>query len=113
MRVLPGSHKARRVMDHQSIRDSRSTLPLSLKGLALDHAVDVPVKAGSYSVHDCFTLHGSDPNVSDRRRCGITIKYIPSSVRVDQTYVSQSGFDWANLRIFHGSGARGDLPYAN
>jgi ectoine hydroxylase-related dioxygenase (phytanoyl-CoA dioxygenase family) len=113
MRVLPGSHRPRRILEHEIDHARRTTLPLRLNGVSLDEAVDVPVKAGGFSVHDCFIVHGSNPNRSERRRCGITIKYIPSYVRIDQSYVSPSGFDWANIRIFHAGGERGDLPYAN
>jgi ectoine hydroxylase-related dioxygenase (phytanoyl-CoA dioxygenase family) len=113
MRVLPGSHRPRRIMDHEIDHARQAALPLRVNGVRLEDAVDVPVKAGGYSVHDCFVVHGSSPNRSDRRRCGITIKYIPSYVRIDQGYVSPSGFDWANVRIFHAAGERGDLPYAN
>jgi ectoine hydroxylase-related dioxygenase (phytanoyl-CoA dioxygenase family) len=113
MRVLPGSHKPRRILEHEIDHARQTTLPLRLDDVALEDAVDVPVKAGAYSVHDCYIVHGSNPNRSERRRCGITIKYIPSYVRIDRNYVSPSGFDWANIRIFHAAGKRGDLPYEN
>lgn len=39
-----------------------------------------PVRAGQMSVHSDLLLHGSPPNVSDRRRCGLTLRYCPSDV---------------------------------
>ncbi|MGH0187330.1 UNVERIFIED_CONTAM: hypothetical protein FKN15_024565 [Acipenser sinensis] len=30
-------------------------------------------------VHDGLTVHGSEPNLSTRRRCGFVIRYVPTS----------------------------------
>lgn len=37
------------------------------------------LKAGQISIHTSTLLHGSEPNKSDRRRCGLALRYIPSS----------------------------------
>lgn len=39
------------------------------------------LKAGEFSLHADMLAHGSEPNCSDRRRCGLTIRYCPPSVR--------------------------------
>jgi non-haem Fe2+, alpha-ketoglutarate-dependent halogenase len=39
------------------------------------------LKAGQFSLHADMLAHGSDPNTSDRRRCGLTIRYCPPSVK--------------------------------
>lgn len=39
------------------------------------------LKAGEFSLHADMLAHGSEPNHSDRRRCGLTIRYCPPSVR--------------------------------
>lgn len=39
------------------------------------------LKAGDFSLHADMLAHGSDPNSSDRRRCGLTIRYCPPIVR--------------------------------
>ena len=39
------------------------------------------LKAGEASVHADLLLHGSEANTSDRRRCGLTLRYTPGSVR--------------------------------
>ena len=38
-------------------------------------AVPMILKAGQFSIHDSFLIHGSAPNRSDRRRAGYTIRY--------------------------------------
>ena len=39
------------------------------------------LKAGQFSLHADMLAHGSDPNPSLRRRCGLTIRYCPPDVR--------------------------------
>ncbi|MBP3961072.1 phytanoyl-CoA dioxygenase family protein [Gemmata sp. G18] len=42
--------------------------------------VFVELKAGEASLHSDLLLHGSDANTSDRRRCGLTLRYTPGDV---------------------------------
>ena len=39
---------------------------------------DNVLKAGQMSLHASTLIHGSEPNRSTRRRCGLTFRYIPS-----------------------------------
>jgi len=39
------------------------------------------LQAGEASVHADLLLHGSEANPSDRRRCGLTLRYTPGDVR--------------------------------
>jgi hypothetical protein len=39
------------------------------------------LKAGEASLHSDLLLHGSDANASDRRRCGLTLRYTAGDVR--------------------------------
>jgi non-haem Fe2+, alpha-ketoglutarate-dependent halogenase len=43
--------------------------------------VFVELKAGEASLHSDLLLHGSDANTSDRRRCGLTLRYTTGDVR--------------------------------
>ena len=43
--------------------------------------VDMALQAGEISVHADLLLHGSGANESDRRRCGLTLRYTPGEVR--------------------------------
>lgn len=107
MWVVPGSHRPPRLLAHDVDLHDGSTLPQSIKDLDLSTAVPVELAAGECSVHDCFLLHGSGPNRSPGRRCGITIKYIPTHVRLDRSHRSPTGFDWNGVRLYHCRGARG------
>ena len=42
------------------------------------------LKAGEASFNSCLLLHGSDANLSDRRRCGIGIRYATVDVQADE-----------------------------
>jgi non-haem Fe2+, alpha-ketoglutarate-dependent halogenase len=40
-----------------------------------------PLRAGQMSIHSDLLVHGSRPNTSNRRRCGLTLRYCPADVR--------------------------------
>jgi hypothetical protein len=44
--------------------------------------VDVEIPAGGVSLHHPLLVHGSNPNTSPGRRCGLTIRYIPTTTRI-------------------------------
>jgi len=48
----------------------------------LGEPVPIELQAGEISLHADMLAHGSRPNESDRRRCGLTIRYCPPTVRV-------------------------------
>ena len=73
--------------------------------------VDVSLKAGQFSIHSDLLLHGSEPNSSMERRCGLTMRYASAEVKAylgwEQKGVLISGKDkrghWANLPKPHSS----------
>jgi phytanoyl-CoA hydroxylase len=111
MRVVPSSSK--KVYPHRVDTASGTTLPLSLDGIDLTEARDIELKAGQFSVHNPFVVHGSYANHSPRRRCGITIKYVPTYIHIDRDYVSPTKFDWRNINLFWARGEPGENTYAN
>ncbi|MBM3522135.1 MAG: phytanoyl-CoA dioxygenase family protein [Alphaproteobacteria bacterium] len=113
MQVMAGSHRDGRILHHDIDQGGGSVLPLHLGGFKPEQVRDVEVAAGCYSVHDPYILHGSPPNRSSSRRCGITIKYVSTGIRLDRGFVSPTGFDWHGVRLYHARGARGRLDYVN
>ena len=63
--------------------------------------VDEELKAGEISMHSDLLLHGSEANESDRRRCGLTLRYCAADVRAD--------LGW-NAKGVIVSGSRPDRP---
>jgi hypothetical protein len=39
------------------------------------------MQAGQMSLHSDLLLHGSEPNLSNRRRCGLTMRFVSPAVR--------------------------------
>jgi non-haem Fe2+, alpha-ketoglutarate-dependent halogenase len=49
------------------------------------------LRAGQLSLHADMLVHGSEPNRSNRRRCGFTARYCPTSVRaIDASWTRQA-----------------------
>jgi phytanoyl-CoA hydroxylase len=91
MRVIPGSHREdlhelRRRPDVDSVLGTES-----LRVVDEANAVDIILNPGDVEVHHPNIMHSSGPNRSGRRRCGLTIRYIPTSTRItspDQPFAS-------------------------
>lgn len=81
MRFIPGSHKVGAVPT--AAPEGQSVFH---KGIAEAERFGAPVtnalKAGEMSLHADMLIHGSEPNISERRRCGLTLRYCPPEVRM-------------------------------
>ncbi|HZS13343.1 MAG TPA: phytanoyl-CoA dioxygenase family protein [Candidatus Dormibacteraeota bacterium] len=82
LRVIPGSHdwpvhERREVTAIENLLSSEIALDVDESA-----AVDVVVPRGGVSVHHPSIVHGSRANRSTRRRCGLTIRYIPTTTRI-------------------------------
>lgn len=82
LRVVPGSH--RQELYDLRVRDDVENVLGSEAALDIDEsrAVDLMLRPGDVEVHHPNILHSSGPNTSERRRCGLTIRYIPTSTRI-------------------------------
>ena len=98
MKFIPGSHK----LDQISHRDTYAADNLLTRGQEIEmtvdeaRAVDVPLKAGEFSLHHIRLVHGSEPNTTPDRRIGLAVRYIPTYVRqvkVDDSAVLVRGRD--------------------
>jgi hypothetical protein len=105
MRFIKGSHH----FGHMTFRPSDSA-EHNVLNQTIENAeqygepVDDILKAGEVSLHNDLLLHGSAANMSDRRRCGLTLRYCATEVRAHLGWngkgVIVSGRDpdghWAN-----------------
>ena len=82
MRVLPGSHKWPD-QQHKETYDTDNLLARGQTIVGLDDstAVEMPLKAGQFSMHHERMLHSSGPNLSDDRRLGISFTFLPTKTR--------------------------------
>ena len=105
MKYIPGTH----VLGHLTYRltegDAGNVLNQAVPDIEkYGDPVYVELKAGEASVHADLLLHGSGANTSDRRRCGLTLRYCAADVRAYDGWnakgVIVSGQDpsghWAN-----------------
>ena len=69
-------------IDHRVTReDEKNALRFTVDGVeAHGRVVDVTLQAGQVSLHSDLLLHGSGANTSDRRRTGLTLRYIDADV---------------------------------
>ncbi len=83
MRVIPRSHRLP-LQELQPNTEVSSVLGSQIDPALVDEslAVDVILQPGDVSVHHPNLIHGSNANTSPKRRCGLTIRYIPTTTRI-------------------------------
>jgi ectoine hydroxylase-related dioxygenase (phytanoyl-CoA dioxygenase family) len=86
LQVIPGSHKERRLLRHETNASPDLTLNQELPTSAFDEsqAVDLVLESGQISLHDVYLVHGSEANRSARPRRGMTLRYMPSTSLFDR-----------------------------
>ena len=86
MKVVSGSHKkGANGFKHHTNDASHLVLDqeVSEDQIDKDKIIYMNLKAGEISLHNDALLHGSDPNNSNRKRCGITMRFSPTNVKGD------------------------------
>jgi ectoine hydroxylase-related dioxygenase (phytanoyl-CoA dioxygenase family) len=82
LRVIPGSHAE----GLHAVRDRPGDGAVFdvESAVAVDEtrAADLALEPGDVEVHHPNIMHGSNRNASPKRRCGLTIRYIPTSTRI-------------------------------
>jgi Phytanoyl-CoA dioxygenase (PhyH) len=82
VRLIPGSHRG----PVEAVRRNDTVESVLGDEIAIEvdesAAVDVMLAPGDVEVHHPNIVHGSNANTSPHRRCGLTIRYIPTSTRI-------------------------------
>jgi non-heme Fe2+,alpha-ketoglutarate-dependent halogenase len=87
MRFIPGTHHFGHLTYRLTENDGENVLDQTVDNAEeFGEPIDVELKAGEISIHNDLLLHGSQANDSDRRRCGLTLRYCAADVR--------AGMDW-------------------
>ncbi|MYG90087.1 MAG: phytanoyl-CoA dioxygenase family protein [Chloroflexi bacterium] len=83
MQVIPGSHLKAQVEFRDSTAEEHNVLNQTVEEPEEhgDPPVALELKAGQISLHSDWVLHGSEPNDSSRRRCGLAMRYLSKDVR--------------------------------
>ena len=81
MRFIPGTHDKGALTVQTTGEDAvfhKETAGADALGAPFTNTL----KAGQVSLHADMLVHGSLPNTSDRRRCGLTLRYCPPEVQI-------------------------------
>jgi hypothetical protein len=100
MRVIPGTHLGG-IREHGKSDRAGNLLSINQEVRVTEaeeaSAVDAALRAGEISLHHGVLVHGSNPNLSSRRRCGLTIRYVPPYVK--QVAANSQGATWAGILV--------------
>ncbi|MGB1008441.1 MAG: phytanoyl-CoA dioxygenase family protein [Thiolinea sp.] len=81
MRFIPGSHREHRIYSHHFEHRDDYTLAQVIDDdqVDLNTARDIVLERGQISLHDVYLVHGSEANLSDRRRMGLVLRIMPAT----------------------------------
>ncbi len=104
MRVIPGTH-GHGYSDYEDVDGAVFPREIRPADMPDTHAVDCVLRPNEASLHDGRLIHGSNANTGAARRCGFTMRFIPTttrmiesdSVRAHQLYLAR-GRDHAGNR---------------
>jgi len=87
VRFIPGSHRHGHLTYRLMEENDQAVLNQVVENVEeFGQPVDIELRAGEISLHSDLLLHGSEANASNRRRCGLTLRYTTPDVR--------AGLDW-------------------
>ena len=106
MRAIPRTHSFE-LQEMKKRTDVDSVFGSGMDPQLVDEsaAVDFILGPGDVSVHHPNLVHGSGPNHSPHRRCGLTIRYIPTSTRII------SDTPWPSAFLLRGESVAGINDY--
>ena len=82
LRVLPGTHKRGALARLPSEALDERPHTLMADDVDTRSAVSIELASGDVSVHDVYTIHGSEPNSSPVPRIGLIVRYIPTTTMI-------------------------------
>jgi len=76
---------------HEPVDANQNVLPWEIKQSPRDdsRAVTIELQPNHASLHDGRLMHGSPANTSDLRRCGYTMRYMPTTVKLNDAAFSR------------------------
>lgn len=102
MRVIPRLHRDNLLLHGKSEQQGNLlsiNQEIDISPSEEEKAVDCTLKAGEMSLHDGLLVHGSPPNRSDRRRCGLTVRFIPTQVKPMASGPEGTGRRWRPILV--------------
>jgi ectoine hydroxylase-related dioxygenase (phytanoyl-CoA dioxygenase family) len=81
MRVIPGSH-SNGYSAYEEVDRQQYMFGSQVKDVDESKAVYFELEPGELSLHDARMIHGATANTSPYRRCGYTMRYFPTTVKM-------------------------------
>lgn len=107
MYVIPRTHSTGRkgFSDYTPVDPARNVFDTEISPTQRrdDLAVACVLQPGQASLHDGRLMHGSPANVSNIRRCGYTMRYMPTHVKL-----SDEAAQWQNIYLARGRDKAGN-----
>jgi chlorinating enzyme len=109
MYVIPGTHD-NGYSDYDPVDANANVFNSEIKPSQRKDQLAVPIelRPNQASLHDGRLQHSSPANTSDMRRCGYTMRYMPSSVRFTAGWRSQDGRALQNIYLARGKDLAGN-----
>lgn len=89
MRVIPRTHHDG-YSEYEEVEDKEGNVfqkEIMAGKFDASRAVDCILEPNQCSIHHAKLIHGSEPNTSNQRRCGYTMRYVPASSKFrSETY---------------------------
>jgi ectoine hydroxylase-related dioxygenase (phytanoyl-CoA dioxygenase family) len=82
MRVIPGTHDNGFSAYEDLANPTAYTFGTQIKNVDESKAVYFELKPGEFSMHDARLIHGAEANTSPYRRCGYTMRYFSTEIKV-------------------------------
>ncbi|MDB6170583.1 MAG: Phytanoyl-CoA dioxygenase [Verrucomicrobia bacterium] len=109
MRIIPRTHNTGKegFSDYDLLKPGEAVFNDEITAAQRDprKAVAVELEPNQCSLHDGRIIHGSEPNTSSMRRCGYTMRYIPTRVRENHEQIGS----WHHLYLARGEDRAGNV----
>ena len=92
MRVIPGSHLGG-PSEYEAVSRDSNIFGRQIRSDQIDErkAVDFELHPNECSLHEARIIHGAAANTSERRRAGYTMRYFPTTIRIDADHPMNRG----------------------
>ena len=91
MKFIPGSHRFGLIDYEMSKNEEKNVLNQTVhKAENYGDPLTIELNAGQISIHSDLLLHSSNPNISEYRRCGLSLRYCTPDVKAYAGWAAKS-----------------------
>jgi hypothetical protein len=97
MKVIPGTHKSVGGFSaYEAVDDAENIFGTQIKPELIkeEDAVYFELQPNECSLHEARIIHGAEANTSERRRAGYTMRYFPTTSKIDTSSLRKEHKIW-------------------